>query len=62
MEALLNLLLAAYQKAEEEAESKKGGNNSSLDSFDKEKMIFHNLFSNDSLSEAVNLTSEKKNE
>lgn len=62
LEALLNLLLAAYQKAKEKAKAKKGGNNSSQDSFNKEKTIFHTVFSNDSLSEAVNLTNKKENE
>ena len=61
-EGQLNLLLAACQKAEKEAEAEKGGNSSSLNSLDIEETIFHTAFLDDGLSEVVSLSSEEENE
>lgn len=58
----MNFLLAACQRAEEEAEAKREGNSSSLDSSDMEETILHTAFLDDNLSEAVSLTSEEENE
>lgn len=61
-EDLLNLLLVACQRVEEEAEAKRGGNSSYLDSSDIEETILYTAFSDNSLSEAVSLTSKEENE